>query len=156
MSSRPWSGAVCQVRVAPGPDGLPTLPRGSSGSRPRRELMQKSIRHPLPRPRHTSRSPSNLGRLIELLMNQGAKKAHKGMAHEGIFLGSRIVDKNGPNLSEISRGRWPCGREPPVKRRIPFPEHMYLCLCVSLGPEIWSLSAPQSSRNRSFLWGIYV
>jgi hypothetical protein len=36
------------------------------------------------------------------------------MAHEGIFSGSRIVQQNGPNPLEISRGRGPCGRaEPP-------------------------------------------
>ncbi len=34
-----------------------------------------------------------------------------------MFLGSRIVGKTGKNPSEISRGRWPCGRKPPVKRR---------------------------------------
>ncbi len=35
-----------------------------------------------------------------------------------------------PNPSEISRRRWPCGREPPLKRRTTFPENIPLCLCV--------------------------
>jgi hypothetical protein len=29
-----------------------------------------------------------------------------------------------------------CGREAPVKRRTPLQGNMYLCLCVSLGPEL--------------------
>ena len=48
------------------------------------------------------------------------------------FLGSRIVEQTGPTPSEIIRGRLPCGREPPVKGRTPFPENIHLCLRVSL------------------------
>ncbi len=35
-------------------------------------------------------------------------------------------NKNGRNSSGISRGRWPCGRRPPVKGRTPFPENIKL------------------------------
>jgi hypothetical protein len=38
--------------------------------------------------------------------------------------------KPAKTLSAISRGRWPCGREPPVKRQTPFPENIHSCLCV--------------------------
>ena len=60
------------------------------------------------------------------------------MVHEGISPVSRIVGKIAPNPSGLNRGRSPCGREPPVERRTPFPENIPLCLCVSLGP----VSAP--------------
>ncbi len=36
---------------------------------------------------------------------------------------------------DISRGRWPCGRGPPVTRRTPFAKKRPSCLCVSLGPD---------------------
>ncbi len=76
----------------------------------------------------------------------GAKKTHNGMAHKGIILGSRIVEKTGRNPSEISRGRWPCGRKPPVKRRTPFPENIPLCLCVFvLGPPYLGRKTKQTS-----------
>ncbi len=42
-------------------------------------------------------------------------------------------NKTAKTPSEISRGRWPFGREPPVKRRTPFPINIPLCSCVSLG-----------------------
>ncbi len=43
-------------------------------------------------------------------------------------------DKTSPNSSEIS-GRWPCGREPPVKRRTPLPKNnsfMFVCFLWAL------------------------
>ncbi len=82
----------------------------------------------------TQGAPYKVGIFI-LAPHHGAKKEHTGMAREEIFLGSRIIEKNGLNPSEISRGRRPCGREPPVKRRTPFPENITVCSCVSLGPD---------------------
>ncbi len=37
--------------------------------------------------------------------------------------------------AQTHRGRWPCGREPPVKRRSPFPETILLCFCSFIGPD---------------------
>ncbi len=53
----------------------------------------------------------------------------------------RIPDrrKTGPKASDTNRGRWPCGRGPPVKRRTPFPGNIDLCLCSS-GPRIVALT----------------
>ncbi len=48
--------------------------------------------------------------------------------------------KKGPNPSEISRGRWPCGLEPPVKRRTPFPEQYSLMLVF-----FWALTIATQS-----------
>ncbi len=76
------------------------------------------------------RSPGILGRRPSIRH----KKTHKGMAHKGIFPGSRIVQKANQNPSEMSRGRWPCGREPPVKRQTPLLEKIPLYLCF-LGPD---------------------
>ncbi len=63
----------------------------------------------------------------------GTGTSSTGLAHQEIYIGSRIVRKTGPNPSQISRGRWPCGREPPVERRIPLSANMNSCFCVSLG-----------------------
>ncbi len=51
------------------------------------------------------------------------------MVHEGIYAGSRIVEKTGPNPSEISRRRWPCGRDRPVVDPR-FGKYVLLLLCV--------------------------
>ncbi len=58
-----------------------------------------------------------------------------GMAHTGIFPESRIDEKTDPNPSEICRRRWPCGREPPAKRRTTFPVNIPLCSCA-----FWALN----------------
>ena len=55
------------------------------------------------------------------------------VAREGLSLISRIVEKKRPNRPESSRGRWPCGRKPPVKRQLPLPE-IFLHVCVFSGP----------------------
>ncbi len=47
----------------------------------------------------------------------GMREANK------IVLRSRIVDNKRTSPSDISRGRWPCGREPLVKRQTPLPEN---------------------------------
>ncbi len=58
---------------------------------------------------------------------------HKGLAHTRIFLEPRILEQTGPNPSEVSNGRWPCGRGPPVKRPTPLPRNIPVCASVS-GP----------------------
>ncbi len=85
--------------------------------------------------RRASASPTKLarqGRRGTLVRQQ---RHTKGMAHKGIFPGSRVVEPTVRNPSGIDRGRWPCGREPPVNRRTPFPENIPLCLCAFLCPD---------------------
>ncbi len=69
------------------------------------------------------------------------------MAHQGIFPGA--LNKHCPHPSEIRRGRWPCGREPPVKRPTPLPENIPICCCV-----FWDLSsrARSSATDRNPSW----
>ncbi len=54
------------------------------------------------------------------------------MAQIWIFSGSQI-EQAGPHPSKMSRGRWPCGRPPPVKRK-PRSLKIFIYVCVFSGP----------------------
>ncbi len=87
------------------------------------------------------------GEAVEHLANthrhqsKAPKKAHKGMAHKTHF--HRIPDrpKTGPNQSEISCLKWPCGLAPPVKRRTLgsrqafLPSGSLMCACAQVLPQ---------------------